>query len=110
VAGCDVCINCSTHEAFGLVIVEAMACGTVVVVAHGGGPAELVEDGHTGLCFEPGNSTSLARALKRVLADGNLRSRLAAAAYDHARRKFDMSVNMRSFPAELLKHCPTIND
>lgn len=110
VAGCDVCIHCSTHEAFGLVIVEAMACGTAVVVAHGGGPAELIEDGRTGLYFEPGNPTSLAKALKRVLADANLRSRLAEAAYQDARRKFDMSVHMRSFRAELLKYCPTIND
>lgn len=56
-------------EAFGLVVVEAMAAGVPVVAAGHGAPAELVDDGVTGLLHEPGDAGSLARALRAAVAD-----------------------------------------
>jgi glycosyltransferase involved in cell wall biosynthesis len=47
-------------ETFGLVIVEAFACGVPVVAARLGAMAELVEDGRTGLLFTPGDRDDLA--------------------------------------------------
>jgi phosphatidylinositol alpha-mannosyltransferase len=56
----------STDEAFGLVLVESLACGTPIVVADDSGPPELVRPG-TGAISRPGDPASLAEALLRGL-------------------------------------------
>jgi glycosyltransferase involved in cell wall biosynthesis len=60
---------------------EAMAMARPVVASSVGGHRELLRHGQTGILFEPGNLSSLVQALDRVLADGDLRTRMAA----HAR-------------------------
>lgn len=67
-------------EAFGLVVVEAMAAGVPVVAAGHGAPAELVVDGVTGLLHEPGHAGSLAAALRAAVADPDRNARMGAAA------------------------------
>ncbi|MGE7388462.1 glycosyltransferase [Streptomyces sp. NPDC004126] len=56
-------------EAFGLVVVEAMAAGVPTVAAGHGAFVELVEDGVTGLLHRPGDSASLASCIRRITAD-----------------------------------------
>ena len=56
-------------EAFGLVVVEAMAAGVPAVAAGHGAFVELVEDGVTGLLHRPGEPASLASCIRRVAAD-----------------------------------------
>jgi glycosyltransferase involved in cell wall biosynthesis len=51
------------YETFGLTIIEAFACGKPVIASNLGAMAELVEDGETGLLFEPGNADDLAEKL-----------------------------------------------
>ncbi len=76
----DVLVHTSvTPEPFGQVIVEGMAAGVPVVAAGAGGPREIIEDGRTGLLYEPGDSTALAEVLRSLAADATLRERLAAA-------------------------------
>ncbi|MGH1555486.1 glycosyltransferase family 4 protein [Streptomyces sp. L7] len=57
-------------EAFGLVVVEAMAAGVPTVAAGHGAFVELVEDGVTGLLHTPGDAASLASGIRRI-ADTN---------------------------------------
>ena len=52
------------YENFPMAIREAFACGKPVVASNLGATAELVEDGKTGLLFEPGNSEDLAKKMK----------------------------------------------
>jgi glycosyltransferase involved in cell wall biosynthesis len=52
------------REPFGLTIVEAFASGTPVIAAHFGAPADLVEDGVTGLFFRPGDADDLADRIR----------------------------------------------
>lgn len=67
--GADVLLhNARLAEPFGQVVVEAMACGLAVVASADGGPAEIVEDGRTGVLVPPGRDDLLADALASLLA------------------------------------------
>jgi glycosyltransferase involved in cell wall biosynthesis len=69
-------------ESFGMVVAEAMSAGCAVVASRAGGPAELVEDGVSGLLCEPGSVAELAAHIGRLRADTELRLRLGGAARD----------------------------
>ena len=56
-------------ETFGLVVVEAMAAGVPTVAAAHGAFVELVQDHVTGILHKPGDASSLADCLRRVLSD-----------------------------------------
>lgn len=88
-AACDVVVCPSLNEPFGLVVVEAMALGVAVVVSDSGGPAEIVEDGVSGLHFRTGDPASLAMAVERLLVDAGLRRRLAEAGRLRASMRYD---------------------
>lgn len=59
-------------EPFGRVIVEGMLAGKPVVAARAGGPMEIIEEGQTGLLYEPGSSPQLAQAISKLQADREL--------------------------------------
>jgi len=59
-------------------IMEAMVRGIPVVASRNAGTPDLVKDGETGFLVEPGDSTAIASAIRRLSADPKLRSRLGA--------------------------------
>ena len=77
--GADVFCAPSQYEAFGIVYIEAMACGCPVVASPTGGTPEAVTDGQTGLLVPPDDVAAVARALERLLGDAPLRRRLGDA-------------------------------
>lgn len=78
IAAADVLVHCSTRpEPFGLVILEAMACGAAVVSANRGAPAEILEHGRTGLLSPPNDVGSLADAVRLLLEDNERRQMLS---------------------------------
>ena len=56
------------NEAYGNVVVEAMACGVPVVAYRRGGPGELVQPGVNGMLVEPDDTAALAAAVDQVAA------------------------------------------
>jgi len=82
-----------THdEAFGLSVVEAMACGLAVVSTRVGGLADIVRDGENAVAVPPGSPERLAEALRVLLDDPGYRERLGSAAREHARAHYDVDV------------------
>ncbi len=69
--GLDIFVAPSRQEAFGIHVCEAMERALPVVGAAVGGIPELVENGHTGLLFDPERSDSLVESLKRLIFDQN---------------------------------------
>lgn len=65
----DVCVIPSHYEPFGLVAIEAMACGTPVVASDVGGLKFTVVPGETGLLVPPQNEAAFADAIDRILTD-----------------------------------------
>ena len=89
-AACDVAVHASKQpEPFGLVVVEAMACGLPVVAAEAGGPSEIVLHGETGLLYPMGKASALAGALETLISRPQWRGRLGDAARRRAAEHFD---------------------
>ena len=63
----------SIYEDFGIVNIEALACGTPVVASRVGGVPEVVEDRVDGIIFEAGNAAELAAAIDKLMSDRELR-------------------------------------
>jgi glycosyltransferase involved in cell wall biosynthesis len=82
----DLVACCPWYEQFGMVAVEAMACGVPVVASHVGGLAETVQDGVTGIHVPPRRPDRIADAVTRLLADPDRRRRMGSAAVSRARR------------------------
>jgi D-inositol-3-phosphate glycosyltransferase len=74
----DALVVTSRYESFGLVAVEALACGTPVVAAQVGGLPSIVRDGANGLLVRWRAPQAFAERLDMLLEDGALRARLAA--------------------------------
>jgi len=77
----DVFILPSTDksEAFGLVYVEAMACGKPAVGPRLPGVRTVIDDGITGLLIDPGNQDDIVRALDQLMLDPALRQQMGIA-------------------------------
>jgi rhamnosyl/mannosyltransferase len=80
------------HEAFGLVLVEAMGCGTPVMATRvrGSGMQWVVEEERTGWLVEPGNATAIARLIERLGANRRLLARAGAAARETFAHRFEI--------------------
>ena len=83
-AAADVVCVPSHSESFGLVALEAQACGTPVVAAAVGGLTTAVVDGVTGLLVEGHRPADYARAVRTLLKDDSLREAMGAKAAVHA--------------------------
>jgi glycosyltransferase involved in cell wall biosynthesis len=82
-------VACPSHrEGFGVAALEAMAHGRPVVAGAVGGLLDLVVNGETGILVEPGNVPALRAALKRLLADVELRRRMGEAGRKRAADRF----------------------
>ncbi|AYF73749.1 glycosyltransferase family 1 protein [Nocardia yunnanensis] len=97
----DILVHCSVlPEPFGQVVVEGMRAGCAVVATRPGGPEEIVEPGVNGLLVPAGDRAALTSALDTLIADQELRAKLADAARVRA-RDFDVAESGRQVTAFL---------
>jgi D-inositol-3-phosphate glycosyltransferase len=80
----DVVLVPSRSESFGLVALEAAACGRPVVAAAVGGLRTIVDDGRTGFLVEGRSPGSYAGAVEKLLHDADLATGMGAAAAERA--------------------------
>ncbi len=85
-ASAEAVIMPSHYESFGMVALEAMACGTPVIASEVGGLAFLVRDGETGFHVPDRDPQALANKLQVVVNDAVLRARLGRQAAERARQ------------------------
>jgi D-inositol-3-phosphate glycosyltransferase len=83
-----VVVSVPWYEPFGIVPVEAMACGKAVVVSAVGGHLDTVEDGVTGRLVPPRDHAALAAVLTQLLADSGLRRKLGTAGAARAASRY----------------------
>jgi glycosyltransferase involved in cell wall biosynthesis len=93
-AAAHVFVLASRSEALPLSVLEAMAARLPVVASRVGGVPEIVVEGETGFLVPPGDPSSLARALRRLLDDPHLRQRLGAAGRVRVEAHFRLDVSL----------------
>jgi len=110
----DVCVIPSRYESFGLVALEALACGATVVASRVGGLPTIVRDGENGLLVPWRTPEEFASRVERVLDDPILAERLRTAARPTmarfswaatARRVFDLYHELTGIAAQPLHAC-----
>lgn len=82
----QVCVIPSYYESFGMVALEAMACGRPVIASKVGGLTFTVKDGVTGYLVPDGDPAALSEKLKLILTDEKLRRRMGEEGIKTARR------------------------
>ena len=82
----EVMVVPSHYESFGMVALEAMACGTPVVASQVGGLAFLIEDGVTGYVVPDDDPVALSDRLESLMSQSELRSQMSANGIAHAHK------------------------
>ncbi|WP_089721719.1 glycosyltransferase [Candidatus Entotheonella palauensis] len=80
-AAADLLVMPSHYESFGMVVLEAMACGTPVVASHVGGLASTVLPGQTGFLAPVGDVQAFAQAVEQLIGAPELWQSMSEAAY-----------------------------
>ncbi|MBI1357579.1 MAG: glycosyltransferase [Acidobacteria bacterium] len=88
-----VIMSSTVFETFGRTIIEAFSRGVPVIVPRLGALGELVRDGVTGLCFEPGDSEGLARCAIELIGNPSLCRRMGEAARLEYERHYTADAN-----------------
>ena len=102
---CDVFAQPSRYpfDSFGLVYLEANACGRAVIAGNTAGIPESVEDGVSGFLVDPLDVDRISELLLRFARDSEFRSRLEAGAVERVRREFSLEAMARK-TADLVFH------
>jgi L-malate glycosyltransferase len=84
----DLMLLLSEKESFGLVALEAMACGVPCIGTNVGGIPEVIVDGETGFTCELGNIKEITEKAVKLLLNQDIHKRFAANAIERAEKKF----------------------
>lgn len=88
----DIFLMPSVQESFGLMAVEAMACGTPVIVFEGTSLPDVIKAPLGGLAVPNKDSTALAKAIKQLMEDDQMRTKIGMQARLIAEREYSTSL------------------
>jgi L-malate glycosyltransferase len=95
-ARADAVLVPSIEEPFGRTVAEAMAVGSPVVATNVGGPAEVIDNGTTGLLVPPGEPGAWSQAIQSILENPHMASEMGRRASEVAHRRFAVSHHVAS--------------
>ncbi|WP_228714689.1 GT4 family glycosyltransferase PelF [Posidoniimonas corsicana] len=95
----DLFVLSSVSEAASLTLLEAMACGTPVVVTDVGGNPEIVRYGQDGLLIPRGDSGRMANAIIQLLRDPERRREMGVAARRRVAEEYDLAISLQRYVA-----------
>lgn len=87
----DIFVMPSYEEAFGIVLVEAMAAGLPVISTAAGGVPDILQSPELGTMVEPRSATAIAGALREYLSKPEKRSEIGERAQSYATEKYDLN-------------------
>ncbi|HZP65440.1 MAG TPA: glycosyltransferase family 4 protein [Rudaea sp.] len=87
----------SDEEGFGMVLIEAMACGVPVVSTRSGGPDAIVDEGKTGFLVDREDAAAMTDRLRRLLCDRELNLAMGERARDAVEHRYTNEVCGRTF-------------
>jgi glycosyltransferase involved in cell wall biosynthesis len=96
-SACDLVVVPSREDNSPQIGLEAMACGTPVVAFNVGGISEYVIDGVTGLTANPNDSADLARKIRTLVEDRELRRRFAERGLERIRSEYEIGLQTRKY-------------
>jgi glycosyltransferase involved in cell wall biosynthesis len=91
-AACDIFVLPSGHESFGIVFIEAWACGKPVIGARIGAIPTVIDEGCDGLLFTFQDADDLARAIAELLADPARRAQMGQAGREKVLKNYTWEV------------------
>jgi len=104
-SACEMFALPSRGEGFGLVYLEAMACGKPVIGgAHGGAP-EVISDGVTGYLVQHGDAVQLATSIETLLANPELAKEMGRRGKERVENEFRFNAFAKSFKKILRELC-----
>jgi N-acetyl-alpha-D-glucosaminyl L-malate synthase BshA len=108
----DIFILPSLREGLGVVLLEAMACGTPVIGSRVGGIPDIINDGENGLLAEPGDYEDIAKNIVRCLSDKELLRKFSITGLETVKERFAWGPIVEKFCNEyrMLEHGQIISN
>ncbi len=103
----DILVLPSLREAFGLVLLEAMASGVAVIATNNGGTKDIIVDGETGILVPPANVDRLTDAIRTILRNPSQKRDMERAALERVKREFSAG-SMARDTLEVYDKCLTV--
>jgi glycosyltransferase involved in cell wall biosynthesis len=100
-------LSTSSHESFGNVFIEAMACGCPVVAPKHTAIPEIIEDDRTGLLYRPGDRRHAMRQLRKIMDRKEKRERLIREALQDVRQKYGIRGKYTRMYVDLIRKLMT---
>ena len=94
----------SLSEDFGMVVIEAMSCGTPVIASCTGGLIDIITDGDTGILFQTSNSNELAQKIEYLNENKDIRGKIGK----NGREKVEKNFSWYIIVQKLLKIYKTL--
>lgn len=100
----DIIVHASKRaEPFGRVIIEGMASAKPVIASKIGGPIEIIEDGVSGILFDPDDISALTNSIKELVIDKEKYSKIAEGGHKRFIDNFDIRITLQEIEKGILE-------
>jgi glycosyltransferase involved in cell wall biosynthesis len=96
-AACDMLVLPSTEESFGIVFLEAWACGKPVIGLRAGAIPTIIANGADGVLAKPGDTDDLARVICELLANPQRQAKMGQAGYQKVKNNYTWDIVTAKF-------------